>query len=85
MLTDKARKSYSGGRDEGLLKKYLWHAFFTDHYENAASTRAFSDFNALKGIVCEERKPDGNTFGLADVPIFAEHVLVEAEELRSGP
>jgi hypothetical protein len=72
------------GRDELLLKKYLWHAFFTDRYENAASTRAFADFNALKSIVSGERKPNGSMCGLADVPIFAEHVVVEAEELMTA-
>lgn len=72
------------GRDEVSLKKYLWHAFFTDRYENAASTRAFSDFNVLKSIVRGERKPDGSAFGVADVPIFAEHALVEAEELMTA-
>ena len=25
------------GQDELLLKRYLWHAFFTDRYENAAA------------------------------------------------
>ena len=72
------------GRDELLLKQYLWHAFFTDRYENGASTRAFSDFTALQRIVRGERKPDGSAFGLADVPIFAEHPLVDAEELMTA-
>lgn len=72
------------GRDELLLKKYLWHGFFTDRYENSAATHAFSDFNAMKNIIRGDRKQDGNEFGISDVPIFSEHVLVEADELMTA-
>ena len=72
------------GQDELLLKRYLWNAFFTDRYENAAATHAFSDFNALKRIICGEKKPDGTPYGIQDVPIFAEHTMVEAEELMTA-
>lgn len=70
--------------DELLLKRYLWYAFFTDRYENAAATHAFSDFNALKRIIRGEKKTDGSAYGIADVPIFSEHALVEAEELMTA-
>lgn len=43
------------GQNELLLKKYLWHSFFTDRYENAAATRAYSDFIALRKVVREEK------------------------------
>lgn len=69
------------GKDELLLKKYLWYAFFTDRYENSAATHAFSDFIALKRVIKEERKTDGSQYLENDVPIFAEHRLVEKEEL----
>lgn len=69
------------GQDELLLKRYLWHAFFTDRYENAAATHAYSDFNALKGIIRGEFKKDGTLYTINDVPIFQEHTFVEAEEL----
>lgn len=69
------------GQDELLLKRYIWNAFFTDRYENAAATHAFSDFNALKRIICGDKKPDSTSYGVEDVPIFAEHTMVEAEEL----
>jgi len=72
------------GRDELLLKKYLWYAFFTDRYENSAATHAFSDFNALKSIIRRDRKPDQRPFDVDDVPIFAEHSLVELEELMTA-
>jgi hypothetical protein len=72
------------GRDELLLKKYLWHAFFTDRYENSAATNAFSDFNVLKSIIRDERKPDDTAFSASDVPIFSDHSLVEVEELMTA-
>ena len=71
------------GQDELLLKKYLWHAFFTDRYENSAATHAFSDFNVLKSIIRGDRKADQSPFEISDVPIFGEHTLVEAEELMT--
>jgi len=64
------------GQNELLLKKYLWYAFFTDRYENAAATNAFSDFNALKAII------NGESDG-ADVPIL-KYPLADAEEIRSA-
>ncbi|GIK58930.1 MAG: DUF262 domain-containing protein [Chloroflexi bacterium] len=69
------------GQDELLLKRYLWHAFFTDRYENSAATHAFADFNRLRAIIRGETKSDGSPYSLADVPIFADHMLAEAEEL----
>jgi len=69
------------GQDELLLKKYLWYAFFTDRYENAAATHAFSDFNALGGIIRTELKEDGTEYSFTDVPILSEYSLVEVEEL----
>ena len=70
------------GQDELLLKRYVWNAFFTDRYENSAATHAFSDFNALKRIICQETKPDGTSYGTQDVPIFAGHTMAEADELK---
>ncbi len=69
------------GQDELLLKRYLWNAFFTDRYENSAATHAFSDFNALKRIICGEIKPNGSAYTFDDVPVFAEYSLAEVEEL----
>jgi hypothetical protein len=69
------------GQDELLLKKYLWHSFFTDRYENSAATHAFSDFTALRRVIRGETKTDGAAFRLEDVPIFKDHQLVDMEEL----
>lgn len=72
------------GQDELLLKRYLWYAFFTDRYENAAASRAFADFNGLKRAITGERKSDGTPYGIGDVPIFADHAFVEVEEIMSA-
>lgn len=69
------------GQDELLLKKYLWHSFFTNRYENSAATHAFSDFNVLKKIICAEAKEDQSKYSIDDVPIFADHQIVDPEEL----
>lgn len=72
------------GQDELLLKKYIWHSFFSDRYENAAATHAFADFTALKCVVDGVTKSDGTQFNISDVPIFANHKLVDKEELVSA-
>lgn len=72
------------GQNELLLKKYLWHSFFTDRYENSAASRAFADFNALKRVITGECKQDGSKCGTDDVPIFSDHDLVEVEELMTA-
>ena len=72
------------GQDELLLKKYLWYGFFTDRYENSAASSAFSDFNALAGIINETNKKTGEPFAIEDVPIFGEHELAGVEELLTA-
>ena len=72
------------GPDELLLKKYLWHSFFTDRYENAAATHAYSDFVAMKKVIRMESKDDGAMYRIEGVPIFKEHALVETEELLTA-
>lgn len=39
---------------EALLRSYLWSAFFTDRYENSASSRAYADFRALKELLADQ-------------------------------
>ena len=72
------------GQDELLLKKYLWQSFFTDRYENAAATHAYSDFVALKRVICSETKDDGTLYSIQDIPIFRDYSLVETEELLTA-
>ncbi|MCK5347620.1 MAG: hypothetical protein KAR20_29630, partial [Candidatus Heimdallarchaeota archaeon] len=72
------------GQDELLLKKYLWHSFFTDRYENSAATHAFADYVALRKVICEEKNDNGKFYDVDDVPIFKEHSLVDTEELLTA-
>lgn len=69
------------GQDELLLKKYLWHSFFSDRYENSAATNAYADFTTLRKIICGELRDDGSKFRIDDVPIFKDHTLAEVDEL----
>jgi hypothetical protein len=69
------------GKDELLLKKYLWHSFFTDRYENSASSHAFNDFRALKAVICGETKDDGSLHDISSVPIFSENEFANVDEL----
>lgn len=71
------------GQDELLLKKYLWHAFFTDRYENSAATYAYADFIALKKVL-DGLDESGRKVSAEDVPIFKEHALVDTEELLTA-
>jgi len=72
------------GKDELILKNYVWYSFFSDRYENAAHTRAFADIKALKKVVTGEKKEDESLYGMDDVPVFSEHELAETEELLSA-
>ncbi|MBN2329000.1 MAG: DUF262 domain-containing protein [Candidatus Omnitrophica bacterium] len=72
------------GQNELLLKRYLWHSFFTDRYENSAATHAFADFTALHKIIRGEKKEDGSLFTINDVPIFSDHELVDVDELLTA-
>ncbi len=71
------------GNTHVLLKKYMWSGFFTDRYENAAASSAFTDYMALKKIVNGVTKEDGTLFTEADVPIFnkTHHPISTPEEL----
>lgn len=65
---------------EELLKRYLWSAFFSDRYENAAATRAYADFRALKALLAKKKFADSE---LNTVPVLNrdEYPLVTAEAL----
>lgn len=69
------------GQDELLLKKYLWHAFFTDRYENAAATRAYADFVALKKVISKAQSDQAIPSSSNDVPLFKDYKIAEVEEL----
>ncbi|MHC1733835.1 MAG: DUF262 domain-containing protein [Bacteroidales bacterium] len=58
------------GKDELLLKKYLWSSFFTDRYENSSATHAYYDYIALKKIIIETKKENGSFYSEVDVPVL---------------
>ncbi len=68
---------------EKLLRRYLWSAFFTDRYENAAASRAFADFKAIKALL----KNQGFTeVDVATVPALnrAEFPLADVDSLMAA-
>ncbi|WP_417857531.1 GmrSD restriction endonuclease domain-containing protein [Xanthomarina gelatinilytica] len=71
------------GQAEILLKKYLWSSFFTDRYENSAASHAYNDFIALKNLIKNEEKDNGELYSEKDVPIFnrEKYPIATLEEL----
>lgn len=68
---------------EKLLRRYLWSAFFSDRYENAAASRAFADFKAIKALL----KNQGFTeVDIATVPVLnrAEFPLADVDSLMAA-
>ena len=72
------------GSDEQMLRKYLWHSFLTERYENSAATHAYADFNSLKALIKETKHRDGRVYKLEDVPIFANHELPNVDVLLTA-
>ena len=69
------------GKAEKLLRRYLWSAFFTDRYENAATTRAFADFRAMKALLANPCFTDTQ---ITTVPVLnrVEHPIVNVCGIR---
>lgn len=65
---------------EKLLRRYLWSAFFTDRYENAAASRAFADFRALKALL---NVPGFTAEDVASAPVLnrKEHPLADVDAM----
>lgn len=68
------------GKAETLLRRYLWSSFFSDRYENAAASRAFADFKALKALL---KDPNFAEADLASVPVLnrSEFPLADVDSL----
>lgn len=68
---------------EKLLRRYLWSAFFSDRYENAAPTRAFADFKAIKALL---KKPGFTDDEIGTVPALnrAESPLADVDSLMAA-
>ena len=68
---------------EKLLKAYLWTAFFTNRYENAAATRAYADYKALKRLL---QNPEFTEDDYSLVPILnrENYPLMPIEKIASA-
>jgi hypothetical protein len=62
------------GRARTLLRKYLWRAFFSSHYEKSTNSRTLSDFNEMKSLI------EGKA-GSPDILDDEKHPLPAAQEL----
>lgn len=65
------------GAARTLLRRFLWRAFFTKRYENAAGTRALQDYRALQAVLSGTGEIDA-------VPVFDDELspLPTAAELK---
>lgn len=68
---------------EKLLRRYLWSSFFTDRYENAAASRAFADFKAIKALL---KNPTFTYADLITVPVLnrTEFPLADVDSLMAA-
>ena len=68
---------------EKLLRRYLWSAFFSDRYENAAATRAFADFRAIKALL---KKPAFTDDEISTVPSLnrTDYPLADVDSLMAA-
>lgn len=66
------------GRARGILRKYLWRAFFSNRYEKSTNSRALADFIELKPLVTGT--------GTSEPSIFKDdlHPLPQAQELADA-
>ena len=67
-------------KGEKLLRQYLWSSFFTDRYENAAASRAYADFKALKALLLKQGYADDE---VTTVPVLnrTEFPLADVDSL----
>jgi hypothetical protein len=74
------------GWAESILKQYIWRSFFTSRYENSAATHAYYDYVALKRVITESLKDNGEKFTLNDVPIYneQEYAIANTYELMNA-
>lgn len=66
------------GRARGLLRKYLWRAFFTNRYEKSTSSRALTDFLEIKPLVIGREGGTPAVFNDALYPLATLQELMEA-------
>jgi len=66
------------GRARGILRKYLWRAFFTNRYEKSTNSRAQSDFNELKPLITGTDTSEPSIFNDETHPLPQIQELIDA-------
>jgi len=66
------------GRARGILRKYLWRAFFTNRYEKSTNSRALSDFNELKPLITGTDTSEPSIFNDETHPLPQIQELIDA-------
>ena len=68
---------------ERLLRRYLWSAFFTDRYENTATSRAYADFKAIRELL---KNPVFQDEAITTIPVLdrVEFPLADVDSLMAA-
>lgn len=66
------------GRARAVLRKYLWRAFFSNRYEKSTSSRALTDFLALRALI---DRTDASSPAIFD---DSQYPLPQVEELMAA-
>src|SRR5438105_579212 len=68
--SDMPKAGDAKGNARALLRAYLWRAFLTDRYANAAATAALQDFRGLRSTIKNAGdRSNINIFGETDYPL----------------
>jgi len=66
------------GRARGILRKYLWRAFFTNRYEKSTNSRALADFTDLKPLIMGTGVSEPSIFNNTLHPLPQTQELIDA-------
>lgn len=66
------------GRARGILRKYLWRAFFTNRYEKSTNSRALADFLELKPLIMGATASEPIVFNNTLHPLPQTQELIDA-------
>ena len=77
LWADAPKHSDAAGRFRTLMRRYLWHAFFSPRYDRSVPTRVLEDYRALRTVIRDSATPD-------QVPCFNEE-LPSKEDIALAP
>jgi hypothetical protein len=66
------------GRARGILRKYLWRAFFSNRYEKSNNSRALADFVEPRPLVTGANVPEPSIFNDELYPLPQAQELIDA-------